>query len=82
MTISGAEMLLAAIGLYLAIGLVFALIIAFWGAARIDHAADGANLWFRLIVIPGLAGLWPIMLLRLLSGRRINAPIERDGGAP
>ncbi|MEX0643664.1 MAG: hypothetical protein WD076_00010 [Parvularculaceae bacterium] len=82
MTIAEAEMLLAAVGVYLAIGVVFALIFAFGGAARVDHAAEGAAPWFRIVIIPGVVGLWPIMALRLLSGRRINAPIAHEGDAP
>lgn len=76
MTIADAELLLAGLGLYLSFGAVIAVIVATWGAERMDHAADGANLWFRLIIIPGVIGLWPVMLIRLLSRRRINAPIE------
>lgn len=78
-SVESAQMLVAGVGLYLAVGAVIGLFFAVWGAERIDHAATGANLWFRLLVIPGVAGLWPVMLIRLLSGRRINAPTE--GGA-
>ena len=81
MSIQSAETIWLCVGAYLAIGAVVGVLFALWAAAATDHAARGANPWFRLIIIPGIIGLWPLMLLRLLSGRRINAPIPgRDEG--
>lgn len=76
MTIAEAESLLKAVALYLAIGVPVALYFAWRGAAATDHAAQGAGVWFRLAILPGALLLWPWMILRRLSGRRINAPIE------
>ena len=78
MTIDLAETIWLIVGVYLAIGLVCGLLFVFWGAARIDHAAEGAGLFFHLIILPGVAGLWPLMVIRLLSMRKINAPIEDE----
>jgi nitrogen fixation/metabolism regulation signal transduction histidine kinase len=75
-TVELAQTIWMGIGLYLAIGLFIAIAYALFAAARIDHAAEGAPLQFRLIIVPGVIGLWPIMLLRFLSFRRINTPIE------
>jgi hypothetical protein len=38
------------------------------GLTRIDHGAKGAGLGFRLLILPGLIALWPLMLIRWLSG--------------
>lgn len=63
------------VGAYLGVGLVIALVVALWGAAATDDAAKGAGPLFRIAILPGSALLWPYMILRLLSFRRINRPI-------
>jgi hypothetical protein len=54
--------------LYAAAGVVFAIAFLFVGLTRIDNGAKGASLGFRLLIIPGLIALWPLMLIRWLSG--------------
>ncbi len=61
---------------YVAIGLVFAIIFVFAGVGRIDESAKGAPLAFRLLIIPGAAVLWPILLLRWARGGQ--PPMERN----
>lgn len=80
MSIAAAEMFWIWVGVYLGAGLVVAVVFALWGARATDHAAEGAGLPFRLVIIPGAMLLWPYMVLRLLSGRKINAPVARDEG--
>lgn len=48
--------------LYAAAGLLFAIVFAAWGARRIDPAAQGAGIGFRLLLLPGAAVLWPWLL--------------------
>lgn len=71
-----AETLLALLTLYLEIGLVVALGFTML-VGRIDKAARGA-LWFRPLLIPGAALLWPLVLVRtaraLLSTRSGATP--------
>jgi hypothetical protein len=76
MTVSEAEAVWRVVAIYLGIGALVALFMAARGAAMTDHAARGANLWFRLAILPGAMLFWPIMVLRLLSGRKANEPIE------
>ncbi len=80
MTIDLAQAIWTGVGAYLAIGVLVGLAYAFFAVARIDHAAEGASWRFRLIILPGVIGLWPIMLIRFLSFRKINAPIESNSG--
>jgi hypothetical protein len=80
MTIAAAELFWAGLGIYLAAGLLVAIIYGFFAARAVDHGAEGAGLGFRLIIMPGVALLWPIMVLRLISGQRINAPVQRHEG--
>ena len=56
---SGLLLLLEA---YLGAGAVFALGFAIWGAARIDPTARGMPIAARLLILPGAAALWPLLL--------------------
>ncbi len=56
-------LLVLAVG-YAALGIVVAVPIAAFGLGRIDPAAQGAPFAFRLLVLPGLVGLWPVMLMK------------------
>jgi len=64
-----AELLVLGLGIYAAIGVLVGLIYVFGGAGRIDPAAKGKGLPFRvrLMILPGIAGLWPVMLTKLLT---------------
>ena len=70
---------LAALGIYLLVGLVFAIPFVFLGAKRVDPAAQQATWGFRLIILPGAAILWPLMWTRWIQGRH---PIERSAHRP
>ncbi|MFT7511237.1 MAG: hypothetical protein ACI9QL_000441 [Candidatus Omnitrophota bacterium] len=71
------EMVLGITGIYLALGLVFAIPFVFKGAARIDPAAKGSSWGFKLLVIPGVMALWPLLARRWLSGK--TQPPEECG---
>ena len=64
-------------GVYLAIGLAFALAFVFRWVGRVDPAAQSGTLGFRLLIIPGSAILWPILAARLLRGTT-GPPEERN----
>jgi hypothetical protein len=63
-----AAILLIASGCYLVIGFLFAIPFVLIGVKRIDpHAARGS--WgFRLLIIPGTAVFWPLLLKRWAGG--------------
>lgn len=65
-------------GIYLGVGLVFALAFAWRGAGRIDPAARNATWGFRLLIIPGAAALWPMLAGRWLRGHT-RPPVEHNG---
>jgi hypothetical protein len=71
-----AELLVNNAMIYGAAGLVFAVVFAASGAGRIDPAAKGAPVGFRLLIIPGAAALWPVLLSRWIRGA--HPPIERN----
>lgn len=62
------------LGAYFACGILFAIVFALAGAKKVDpHAAHGS--WgFRLLVIPGAAAFWPLLLRRWKTG--IHEPPE------
>ncbi len=76
MSQSFAVLLLAAIGIYAAMGVLFALPFVVWGVNRIDPSAAKGSWGFRVLVLPGTAALWPILLTRWL--RKAPPPTERS----
>ena len=73
-----ADAILLCAGMYAAVGVVVALVFVVFGASRLDAAADGASFWFRPMIFPGCVVLWPFIVGRLLSFRKINKPIEGE----
>jgi len=61
------EIALALLGLYLLVGLVFAIAFVTKGVRRVDGAAEGSPWSFRLLILPGAAALWPVLLRRWLA---------------
>ena len=74
--VRAAEVVVLLCTVYIACGLAFAPFFAWRGADRIDPAAKTAGLGFRLIILPGVVALWPVLLLRWRSGRQ--PPSERN----
>ena len=61
-----AEWMVDALGAYGMAGVVFAAAFVTVGIRRVDPVAEHAPLGFRLIVMPGVAALWPLLLVRWL----------------
>lgn len=70
MTIETAEMLVGALAIYALIGVVFALFFVSVGIGRVDPEAKGMPLQARLLVFWGTAGLWPLMLAKVITGSK------------
>jgi len=69
MPLAAAEIFVTCLGLYGAVGLVFALMFVTFGARRIDPDAVGMPIRARLIIFPGAVGLWPLLLIKVIAGR-------------
>ena len=54
---------------YAATGLLFDAAFLTAGISRVDPASKGSGIGFRLIILPGVAALWPVLLTRWIQGR-------------
>ena len=61
---AAAEWFVNLIGTYAAIGLLFATAFLTMGIDKVDPVSKGSDIGFRLIILPGVAALWPILLTR------------------
>jgi hypothetical protein len=69
-----AQWIVALFGAYLALGLAFALAFVTLGVTVVDPAARGMPFTARLVILPGAAALWPLLLRRWL--RRQAPPVS------
>lgn len=53
-----------ALQIYASIGLAFSVPFLWRGAAQVDPAAAASPLGFRLIILPGVVALWPLLAWR------------------
>jgi len=55
------------VGIYALIGVIFAIAFVTAGVARVDPAARGAPIGFRILIFPGAVALWPILLRKWMA---------------
>ncbi len=72
-----ATAILGVAGVYLGVGLVFALWFVARGAGRLDSAARAGTPGFRALILPGACALWPVLLWKLALHRTAE-----PGGRP
>ena len=63
-----ATLLVDTLYLYGIAGLIFAIPFVVTGVKRIDSQAIGSGVGFRVLIFPGAAALWPLLLRRWISG--------------
>jgi hypothetical protein len=63
--------------LYFGLGLLFAVAFVPTGVKRLDPNAKGSGVTFRLLILPGSAAFWPLLLHRWIRGDR-DVPEERN----
>jgi hypothetical protein len=76
MPISHAHWIVTRVAAYAGDGVAFALAFVTLGVGRVDALARGASVGFRLAILPGVAALWPLLLVRWV--RRRGPPEERN----
>ena len=67
---TAAETFVDSLAAYAALGMVFAIAFAAIGVGRVDPVAKDSRVSFRLIIIPGVAALWPLILARWIQAGR------------
>jgi hypothetical protein len=65
-----AAAILLTAAVYAAMGALFGIAFAWRGIDRIDPAAHGAPWTFRLLMLPGVIALWPMLALRWQKAAR------------
>jgi hypothetical protein len=67
-----AQLIVWLLTVYVIIGLLYGLLFITLGVSRIDPSARGAGVGFRLLILPGVAALWPLLAWRWIRG--MNEP--------
>ena len=74
LAISSVEIFLTLCRIYIAIGLIFAVLFVIFWVQKVDPAARGGTIGFRILIIPGVCAFWPMFVWRLAQGK--VAPTE------
>lgn len=62
---------------YAGLGFVFALVFVWVGVQSLDSEAQGSGVVFRLLILPGVAAFWPMLLYRRAK-RVTEPPVEQN----
>ena len=68
MSVTLATWLVGLMGVYLAVGVVFAIPFLVKGVGKIDPVAAAGTVGFKLAILPGVIALWPLLARRWLTG--------------
>lgn len=69
MTEHAAELTWLVLAAYLGLGALVGAMVLLFGLGRLEPNAASMPLRVRALILPGLAALWPLILLRLLGSR-------------
>lgn len=69
MPVEWAQSIVDAVGIYLAIGAFVAIMFLAVGLRRFDPIAAAGPLRFKLLIAPGIALLWPVMITLWAAGQ-------------
>lgn len=70
MPIEAAKAVLLAVLAYATVGLAVGVPFVTIGIGTVDHAAKGAPWTFRLLILPGVAALWPLIVRRWIGASK------------
>lgn len=62
------ELFVTLLGAYALMGVLVAVPFACFGAKKVDPAAAKGTWGFKLLIMPGAAALWPLVLARWVRG--------------
>ena len=66
-----AEWFINLLGVYTGIGLLFAIAFLTVGISQVDPDSKGSGVGFRLIILPSVAALWPVLFTRWVGKGRV-----------
>ena len=66
-----AEWFINLLGVYSGIGLLFAIAFLTVGISQVDPDSKDSGVGFRLIILPGVAALWPVLFARWVGKGRV-----------
>ncbi len=66
------QIIFASVGIYLALGIFFAVYFVISGVARMDPVAKGSPVTFKALIIPGSIALWPLLAYKLIRRRGVQ----------
>jgi hypothetical protein len=75
-SIEVAQGIVALFELYALAGVAFAVLFLSRGVVRLDPRVAGAPKTLRLLILPGVAALWPVLAWRWIAGA--SEPVERN----
>ena len=67
--VSVAQLIIMVVKGYLLCGLTFAIPFLLFGIHRVDPSAKHSTMPFKIMVLPGITLLWPLLLIRLIRGK-------------
>jgi len=67
---AAAEWVVNVLTAYGVLGMLFAIAFVTKGIGRVDPVAKGSKAGFRLIVFPGVAALWPLLVAKWIRVAR------------
>lgn len=76
MSIETASLLVTMLGVYVVLGILFAIPFVLRGAGRIDPVAQDGTWGFRVMIFPGVVALWPLLAWRWARGA--ESPTEKN----
>lgn len=63
--------------IYVCCGIVFMVVFLLKGISKVDETTHGSTWGFKIIIIPGVIALWPVLLQKWVSASRdIVKPAE------
>jgi hypothetical protein len=75
-SIEVAQVIVALFELYALAGVAFAVLFLPRGVGRLDPRVAGAPKTLKLLILPGVAALWPLLAWRSIAGT--SEPVERN----
>ena len=64
------SILLAIFGIYLLLGVLFAIAFLVKGIAKVDPATKGSGFFFKLLIFPGIVFFWLFLLSKWIKTNR------------